>query len=91
MAGIGFININTRYDVVLRDTLENGYVTPGKRYQGRFVYFGPRISLGYQYKKIKASLDAFVIEDPALTNLTSLWIGATISYEMILRKKKKSQ
>jgi hypothetical protein len=52
-------------------------------------HFGPRLSLGYEYKKIKASLNAFIIEDPELTNLTSLWIGATIGYEMLLKKKKK--
>lgn len=76
IGGIGFTNINTRFDVFLQDTLPSG-PTQGHRYQGTFLHFGPRISLGYQYEKIKATIDTYFIEGPDLTNLTSLWIGGT--------------
>jgi hypothetical protein len=89
-AGIGFTNINSRFDVTLIDTSEYGYYG-SVRYQGTMFHFGPRISLGYQYKRFKITLNCYVIEDPELTNLTSLWTGAAISYEMMLGKKKKKQ
>jgi hypothetical protein len=89
-AGIGFTNINSKFDVTLIDT--TAYGNYGSiRYHGTMFHFGPRISLGYQYKKLKITLNAYIIEDPELTNLNSLWTGATISYVMILRKKKKGQ
>ena len=88
LAGIGFTNINTHFDVFLQDTLPTGPVE-GKRYVGSFCRFSPRLSIGYQYGKIKGSLDAYVIEGPDRTNLTSLWLGATIGYEIYLKKKKR--
>jgi hypothetical protein len=90
-AGIGYVNMNTRYNLTLRDTLPSGGLADIKHYEGTLLHFGPRLSLGYQYEKIKAFLDAYMIEGPDLTNLTSLWIGGTISYEMPLKKKKKKQ
>jgi hypothetical protein len=36
-------------------------------------------------------MDAYIIEDPILANHTSLWIGASISYEMVLKKEKKHE
>ena len=88
LAGIGFTNINTRFDVFLQDTLPSG-PTQGRRYQGNFLHFTPRVSLGYQYEKIKLTIDTYFIEGPDLTNLTSLWIGGTVSYEIALKKKNK--
>jgi hypothetical protein len=89
LAGIGLTNLNTRYDVLFEKvTLPNGTI-PEKRFEGTLLRFSPRVSLGYQYEKIKFSLDAYIVEGPDLNNLTSLWTGATISYEMLLRKKKK--
>ena len=88
LAGIGFTNINTHFDVFLQDTLPTGPVE-GKRYVGSFFRFSPHLSIGYQYEKIKASLDSYIIEGPDRTNLTSLWLGATISYEINLKRKKK--
>lgn len=85
--GIGFTNINSGFDITLTDTTETGPF-PAKHYKGTLLHFGPRISLGYQYQKIKASVNAFIIEDPTLSNLTSLWLGASISYE-ITRKRGK--
>ncbi len=86
LAGIGFTNINTRFDVFLQDTLPSG-PTQDRRYQGNFLHFTPRVSLGYQYEKIKLTIDIYFIEGPDLTNLTSLWIGGTVSYEIALKKK----
>ena len=88
LAGIGFTNINSRFAIVLTDSVES-IPFDSRHYKGTLFHFSPRISLGYQYNKLKASLDAYIIEDPTLANLTSLWIGATISYEMLLKKKKK--
>jgi len=90
LAGIGFTNINSRFDITLTDSV-NSIPFDSHHYHGTFLHFGPHLSLGYQYKKIKASLDAYVIEGPDLSNLTSLWTGATISYEVLLKKKKKKQ
>jgi hypothetical protein len=90
LAGIGFTNINSGFDIILTDSIES-IPFDSHHYQGTLLHFSPRISLGYQYNKLKASLDAYIIEDPTLANLTSLWIGATISYELILKKKKKGQ
>jgi hypothetical protein len=90
LAGIGFTNINSRFDIILTDSVES-IPFESHHYKGTLLHFGPRISLGYQYKKIKASLDAYMIEGADLANLTALWTGATISYEMLLKKKKKKQ
>jgi len=90
LAGIGFTNINTGYDVFLQDTLPSG-PTQGYRYTGNYLHFGPRINLGYQYEKIKFSIDTYVIEGPDLTNLTSLWFGASLCYEIPIRKKNKAR
>ncbi len=87
-AGVGFTNINSKFDVTLTDSLEHQAMLP-VRYHGTLRQFGPKFSLGYQYKKFKAMITAFVIEDPDLNNLTSLWIGGGLSYEMLLKKRKK--
>lgn len=87
LAGIGFTNIITRFDIILTDTTENGPLPP-HHYKGSFFHFTPRISIGYQFEKIKASLDAYIIEGPDRTGLTSLWSGATICYELYFRRKK---
>lgn len=86
IAGIGVTNMNTRFDIFLQDTLTTGPAA-GTHYKGTYVHFSPRVSLGYQFKKIKGSLDAYMIEGPDLNNLTSLWLGVTLSYEIILKKK----
>jgi len=86
--GIGITNINTRFDISLQDTLLSG-PTALKRYKGTYSHLTPRVSLGYQYKRIKASLDSYIIEGPDLTNLTSLWLGATLSYEIPFKAGKK--
>ena len=88
MAGVGFTNINSQFDITLTDSLAS-IPYPSHHYHGTLFHFGPRVSLGYQYNKLKASLDAYVIEDPLKTDLTSLWIGVTINYEMLLKKKKR--
>ena len=85
--GVGLINLNTKYKVFLQDTLPSG-PTQGKMYEGTYLHFSPNLSIGYQYEKIRASIDAHIIEGPDQTNLTSLWIGGTICYEIILRRKK---
>jgi hypothetical protein len=87
IAGIGVTNINTKFDISLQDTLSTGPIAV-KHYEGTYAHLSPRISLGYQHKKIKGSLDAYIIEGPDLTNLTSLWLGATLSYEINLKKIK---
>ena len=83
--GIGFTNINSRFDVTLTDTADSRPF-PSHHYAGTLLHFGTRISLGYQYEKIKFSLNTYLIEGPDLTNLSSLWVGATISYEIKLKR-----
>lgn len=85
--GAGFTNINSRFDIILTDSLES-VPFDTKHYKGTFFHFGPRLSIGYQYNKIKASIDGYIIEDPMLTNLTSMWLGASLSYEIKLKRKK---
>lgn len=89
-AGVGFTNINTGFDIVLTDSVES-IPFDTRHYQGTLLHFGPRFSFGYQYEKIKASIDTYIIEDPTLANLTSLWFGATLSYEFMLKKKKAAK
>lgn len=88
MAGLGITNLNSRFDITLTDSTEYGPFPP-HHYSGTLLHFSPRLSIGYQYGKMKISLDSYIIEDPALTNLTSLWLGTTISYESLLKRKKK--
>lgn len=87
LAGVGFTNINSGTDFTYRMNLPGGPSEP-VRYKGSYLHFGPKLSLGYQYKRVKGSLDGYIIEDPLQIDLTSLWLGATISYELKLRKKK---
>ncbi len=87
IGGIGFTNINSGTDIYYVKNTFTGSPQPA-RYKGDFLHFGPRFSLGYQHKKIKGSLDAYFIEDPGLTDLLSLWLGATISYEIVIKKRK---
>jgi hypothetical protein len=84
--GIGFVNINTRFDFVVTDTTEWGSTYAGY-YKGTMLHGGPRMSLGYQHGPIKISLDGYITEDAALSTLTAVWIGTTLSYEFVLRKK----
>jgi hypothetical protein len=86
LTGLGLTNINSQVDITYRRNNYTGGTNDPIRYKGSYLHFGPKFSLGYQYKKIKSSLDAYFIEDPLKTNLTSLWIGAAISYEMSLKK-----
>lgn len=86
--GLGFTNINTKFDVTLNDTSEVG-TSISKRYKGTMFHFGPRISLGYQYCRIKAYLNTHIIEGRDLIGLTALWIGGSLSYELMLKSKKR--
>lgn len=85
--GLGFTNINSGFDITLTDSVES-IPFDTRHYKGMLLHFGPRVSFGYQHKKIKASLDTYLIEGPDLNNLTSLWLGASISYELFLKRKK---
>ena len=85
--GVGLANLNTRYNVYFKDTLPSGAIYE-ERFQGTFLRFTPRINLGFQFHNITASLNAIVIEGPDLADLTSLWIGANISYELRLNRKR---
>lgn len=89
LAGAGFTNMNSRYDITLTDYTDSWPFLP-RRYKGTFLRFTPRLSLGYQYQKMRGSLDTYLIEGSTRNNLTALWFGGTISYEMQLRKKNKS-
>jgi hypothetical protein len=89
-AGVGFTNINSRFDVTLTDSLEHRTDGP-KRYHGTLLHFGPRASLGYQHEKLKLYLKAFMIENPLLTNLTSIWLGGSLGYELPLKRKKSNR
>jgi hypothetical protein len=83
--GVGFVNINTRFDVSLTDTSHWG-TTYTNHYKGTLLHLGPRMSIGYQYERMKLSLDGYITEDAALSNLTAVWIGATLSYEFPTKK-----
>jgi hypothetical protein len=88
VVGAGISNINTRFDISIVDRYDTIFFAP-KRYNGTYTKFTPRVSLGYQHKKIKYLINAYVIEDPGLIDLTSLWLGATLAYEFTLKKRKK--
>jgi len=87
LAGAGFTNMNSRYDITLTDYTDSWPFLP-RRYKGTFLRFTPRLSLGYQHRKMRGSLDTYFIEGSTRNNLTALWFGGTISYEMQLKKKK---
>lgn len=88
--GLGLTNINSKFDITLTDTSETG-ITSSKQYQGTMLHFGPRINLGYQHRSIKAYLNTYIIEGRDRINLIALWIGCSVNYEIIPRKKKKKQ
>jgi len=87
LGGIGYTNINSHYDVVLQDTADNVIRDP-VHYEGSVLHLSPRLSIGYQFWRCRVSLDGYIIEDPQMRNLTSLWLGGTLSYEFWPRKKK---
>ncbi|GEM_PF-3251997 len=89
LGGLGFVNINSQTDITYLKNNISGNPPQLTRYKGSFKHFGPKFSLGYQYKRIKSSIDTYVIEDPGLTNYTSLWFGASLSYELMLKSKKR--
>lgn len=85
--GLGITNINSRFDITLQDTLENGSTTSPKRYKGNITHFGPKVDIGYLANKLKFTLTIFVVEGPDLNNLTSLWPGLSVSY--LFKRNKK--
>jgi hypothetical protein len=87
LAGLGLTNINSQANLTYQRNDNSGGTPEPISYKGSYLHFGSRFSLGYQYKRLKCSLDAYVIEDPLKTDLTSLWLGATISYELNLKKR----
>lgn len=88
LAGAGITNMNSRFDITLTDYRDSGPFPP-RRYKGTFLHFSPRLSLGYQYQKMRGSFDTYFIEGSTRNNLAALWFGGTISYELQLKKKKK--
>jgi hypothetical protein len=90
MAGLGVTNLHTKYNVHLRYITPWGDTTAVKQFRGTFAHFTPRFSIGYQFEKLKASLDAYFVEGIDRNELTAIWIGATISYELILKNKKRN-
>jgi hypothetical protein len=89
LLGVGYTNLNSNTDITyLKNNVSGGTAQP-TIYKGSFQQFCPKLSIGYQYKKIKGSIDSYFIEDPLLTNYTSIWLGATISYELVLKKRSK--
>jgi hypothetical protein len=87
LSGLGLMNINSQADLYYKPNIPGGTSEP-KKYVGSYFDFGPKLSLGYQFKKIKGSLDAYFTEDELKTNLTAMWVGVTISYELNLKRKK---
>lgn len=86
-AGVGLINMNTRYNVTLQDTV-NGTPLGVEHYNGTLMRLSPKMSLGYQYKFLRFSVDGCITEDPSLMNLTSLWLGVTFGYQFNIRKNR---
>jgi len=89
-AGVGLSNINTRYNVYFKDTLPSGTIYE-ERFRGTFLRFTPRFGFGIQLQHVMLSLNAIIIEGPDLNDLTSLWMGGNISYEIQFKKKQKKQ
>jgi hypothetical protein len=83
-AGIGPVNMNTRYNLTLKGVTPSGTMYE-QDFKGTLFRIAPRISLGYQFKKIKMTLDAIVVEGAQLANYTALWWGATLRYEFCPR------
>jgi hypothetical protein len=88
LAGAGWVNLNTRYNVVLRDTFLT-YLGPIKHYSGNVARFAPKFSIGYQYKRIRTSIDGYIIEGHDLNGLTALWVGWSLAYEFRLHARKR--
>lgn len=86
--GIGLINLNTNYDVIIQDTFPGG---PGmaRHYKGSLTKLAPRISTGYRFRNFKIFMEAFITENPDLTNLTSLWLGGGLKYDLFLKNGEK--
>ena len=80
--GLGVVNMNTRYNFSIRATNSQGQ--DSLHFNGTLTRIAPRVSVGYQYRKLRVSTDCYVIEGPQLINLASLWIGWTMSYELKL-------
>jgi hypothetical protein len=84
--GIGLSNLNTRYNVYFKDTLASGAIYE-EWFKGTFLRFTPRVGLGFQFQNLIVSINGIVIEGPDLMNLTSLWLGINIAYEIRLKAK----
>lgn len=84
--GVGLSNLNTKYNVHFKDTLPSGQIYE-ETFDGTFLRFTPRIGLGFQFQHLKISINSIIIEGPDLADLTSLWLGLSLSYEFLLKKK----
>lgn len=87
--GFGFTNLNTKYSVFLQDTLPSG-PTQGKLYEGDFTHFGLQLRVGYQYKTLRFSYFAHLIEGPDRTGLASLWMGIGLAHEIRSQKERSN-
>jgi hypothetical protein len=86
--GLGAVNMNTRYDITLRGVTPSGAMYE-QDFNGTFLRLSPKISVGYQYKKVKVTIDAMVVEGAQLANYTALWPGITLRYEFPALLKKQ--
>jgi len=86
--GIGVLNLNTKYNVVIQDTFPNG-LGIARHYKGSLTKLAPRISTGYRFKNFKIFIEAFITENPDLTNLISLWLGGGLKYDLFLKNRVK--
>ncbi len=87
-AGAGFTNINSGTDIVYQRNLVAG--TETAVYKGSYFHFGPSVSIGYQYKRFRFLVEAFMIEDPSKSGLTSVWSGAGLYYDLTLKRKRRT-
>jgi hypothetical protein len=79
--GVGAVNLNSGFDVKMRDTLPTG-LTDLRHYKGSFAKISPHLGIGYKMDKFKLMIDCLVVEGPTFQNLSSLWIGASVVYEI---------
>jgi hypothetical protein len=90
-AGLGFTNLNSKYQVYLRDTNPTGSIGAGRLYKGDLIHFGPRVLAGYFYKNIKLQSGVYFIENSELSNLLSVWPTLSLSYSFKLPMRKNEK
>jgi hypothetical protein len=83
--GIGFSNLNTKYDVTYYDTVVSTGIIYPNNYKGTFAQLTPKFELEVINNRLGASSEVLLVEGENRIGLWALWLGFKVFY--ILHKK----